>query len=187
MELSVASTVRSAWLEERSPTKPRARSSARNSTYSGAGRGRSTRRGIMISGPHGPTSEQISPGWIQTQSLNRGCPNQVLGHRREVVELRRVLHQDAATGGLTWNPLRQKIEEYGIVRFRFFGRVRPVARPDHAFRRYPGQLARDPGCVRVIGPALLGVEVRPGELHPGVALVEKASKRRKAWISRSCW
>src|SRR5439155_26355076 len=63
------------------------------------------------------------------------APRRAASRFAEAVERLRVLHQDAVAGGLVGRPLRDQVEQHGVVGLVGFVRVRPVRAPHHPLRR----------------------------------------------------
>ena len=68
----------------------------------------------------------------------------------EPIKLRRVVDQDASASRLVGRPVRQEVEQDRVIGLGigFFGRVRPVAAPDHSLGR---RLDMSPGDLPDIG------------------------------------
>src|SRR5713101_104477 len=82
--------------------------------------------------------EIVRPSRNATSAARRSCLSFSSSQRAlEPVQLGRVVDEDPAANDFVGRPLEQEVEQVGVVREGFLGRgrMRPVARPEHALRR----------------------------------------------------
>src|SRR5258708_30100519 len=99
--------------------------------------------------------EIVRPSRNATSAARRSCLSFSSSQRAlEPVQLGGIVHEYPAAKGFVGGPLEQEVEQVGVVRESVLGRgrMRPVARPEHALPRRLYQRPREnagvPGAPR---------------------------------------